>query len=147
MTRRIAIRTAQHWLQWSPRPRPYRQAVRASADAGLVDLIGPDHAICPELKLRPTPGHTPGHVSIAIESRGKRAIVTGDMMHNPIQLERPDDTARFDMDQAMARRTRLDFIDDLANSDVFVIGSHFSDPTGGYRPRQKWVPSRAEAGP
>jgi glyoxylase-like metal-dependent hydrolase (beta-lactamase superfamily II) len=71
-------------------------------------------------------------VSIAIESRGKRAIVTGDMMHNPIQLERPDDTARFDMDSALARRTRAAFIDDLANSDVFVIGSHFSDPTGGF---------------
>jgi glyoxylase-like metal-dependent hydrolase (beta-lactamase superfamily II) len=107
-------------------------AVQPVVDAGLVDLIGPDYAICPELKLRLTPGHTPGHVSIAIESRGKRAIVTGDMMHNPIQLERPDDTARFDMDQAMARRTRVQFVDDLANSDVFVIGSHFSDPTGGW---------------
>jgi hypothetical protein len=36
------------------------------------------------------------------------------------------------MDQALARRTRAAFIDDLANSDVFVIGSHFSDPTGGW---------------
>ena len=107
-------------------------AVQPVVDAGLVDLIEPTHSICPELTLRPTPGHTPGHVSIAIESRGKRAIVTGDMMHNPIQLERPDDTARFDMDQAMARRTRVGFVDDLANSDVFVIGSHFSDPTGGW---------------
>jgi hypothetical protein len=32
----------------------------------------------------------------------------------------------------MARRTRLKFIDDLANTDVLVIGSHFSDPTGGW---------------
>jgi hypothetical protein len=54
------------------------------------------------------------------------------MMHNPIQLERPDDTGRFDMDQALARRTRTEFIDDMANTDVFVIGSHFSDPTGGW---------------
>jgi glyoxylase-like metal-dependent hydrolase (beta-lactamase superfamily II) len=107
-------------------------AVQPVVDAGLVDLIGPDHAICPEIKLRPTPGHTPGHVSIGIESHGQRAIVTGDMMHHPIQLERPDDTARFDMDQAMARRTRVKFIDDLANSDVFVIGSHFNEPTGGW---------------
>jgi glyoxylase-like metal-dependent hydrolase (beta-lactamase superfamily II) len=107
-------------------------AVQPVVDAGLVDLIEPSHSVCPEINLRPTPGHTPGHVSIGIESCGERAIVTGDMMHNPIQLERPDDTARFDMDQAMARRTRLAFIDDLANSDVFVIGSHFSDPTGGW---------------
>ena len=107
-------------------------AVQPVVDAGLVDLIEPSHSICPEIKLRPTPGHTPGHVSIGIESRGKRALVTGDMMHNPIQLERPEDTARFDMDQAKARRTRVELIDDLANTDVFVIGSHFSDPTGGW---------------
>ena len=107
-------------------------AVQPVVDAGLVDLIEPSHSICPEIKLRPTPGHTPGHVSIGIESRGKRAIVTGDMMHNPIQLERPDDTARFDMDQVKARRTRVELIDELANTDVFVIGSHFSDPTGGW---------------
>ena len=45
-------------------------------DAGLVDLIEPEHRICPELTLMPTPGHTPGHVSICIESLGERAIVT-----------------------------------------------------------------------
>jgi glyoxylase-like metal-dependent hydrolase (beta-lactamase superfamily II) len=112
-------------------------AVQPVIDAGLVDLIEPTHVICPEVTLRPTPGHTPGHVSIEIASRGKRAILTGDMMHNPIQFERPDDTGRFDMDQAKARQTRVKFIDDLANTDVFVIGSHFSDPTGGWIVRDK----------
>ena len=107
-------------------------AVQPVVDAGLVDLIEPDHQICPELSLRPTPGHTPGHVSIVITSGDQSAIVTGDLMHNPIQLERPDDTVRFDMDQQRARETRVSFVDDVANSDVFVIGSHFSDPTGGW---------------
>lgn len=107
-------------------------AVQPVVDAGLVDLIEPDHAICPELSLRPTPGHTPGHVSICIESNGERAMITGDMLHNPIQLERPDDKVRFDMDPDQACRTRKAFVDDTANSDVFVIGSHFADPTGGW---------------
>ena len=107
-------------------------AVLPVVEAGLVDLIEPDHDICPEIRLRPTPGHTPGHVSIEIESRGERAMVTGDMMHHPIQLERPADTVRFDMDQARASQTRQAVVEDLANSDVFVIGSHFADPTGGY---------------
>jgi glyoxylase-like metal-dependent hydrolase (beta-lactamase superfamily II) len=107
-------------------------AVEPVVDAGLVDLIEPEHAICPELKLRPTPGHTPGHVSIGIESNGQRAIVTGDMMHNPIQFERPTDFGRFDMDQSQAAATRQTFVDDLANTDILVIGSHFSEPTAGY---------------
>jgi hypothetical protein len=37
----------------------------------------------------------------------------------------------------MARHTRVKFIDDLANTDIFVIGSHFSEPTGGYIVRDK----------
>jgi glyoxylase-like metal-dependent hydrolase (beta-lactamase superfamily II) len=112
-------------------------AVRPVVDAGLVDLIEPDHRICPEITLRPTPGHTPGHVSIEIHSNGESAVVTGDMMHNPIQFERPTDTGRFDMDQVQAGKTRQRFVDDIANSDVFVIGSHFSDPTGGWVVRDK----------
>jgi glyoxylase-like metal-dependent hydrolase (beta-lactamase superfamily II) len=107
-------------------------AVQPVVDAGLVDLIEHDHRVCPELTLWPTPGHTPGHVSIVVESQGRRAVVTGDMMHNPIQLELPDQDARFDMDQARARRTRVEFVDELANSATLVIGTHFSDPTGGW---------------
>lgn len=107
-------------------------AVLPVVEAGLVDLIEPDHEICPEITLRPTPGHTPGHVSIEISSQGERAMVTGDMMHHPIQLERPADLVRFDMDQARGSQTREALVDDLANSDVFVIGSHFADPTGGW---------------
>jgi glyoxylase-like metal-dependent hydrolase (beta-lactamase superfamily II) len=107
-------------------------AVQPVIDAGLVDLIEHDHSICPELSLRPTPGHTPGHVSIVIESKGERAIVTGDLLHNPIQLERPKDIVRFDMDQENGCASRVAFVNDMANTDVFVIGSHFSDPTGGW---------------
>lgn len=107
-------------------------AVMPVVEAGLVDLIEPDHEICPELSLMPTPGHTPGHVSIVIQSRGERAIITGDMMHNPIQFELPGELTRFDMQKDVASQTRVDFVDQVANSGTLVIGSHFSDPSGGY---------------
>jgi glyoxylase-like metal-dependent hydrolase (beta-lactamase superfamily II) len=107
-------------------------AVQPVIDAGLVDLIDNNHRICEELSIFPSPGHTPGHCSILIESKGQRAIITGDMMHHPIQLERPADEGRFDMLKQVGCQTRLKFIDQVANTDTFVIGSHFSDPTGGY---------------
>jgi glyoxylase-like metal-dependent hydrolase (beta-lactamase superfamily II) len=100
--------------------------------AGLMDLIDPDYKVCPEITLMPTPGHTPGHVSIVIESEGERAIITGDMMHNPIQLERPGDTVRFDMQQDAGKLTRIRFVEQVCNSGTCVIGSHFADPTAGY---------------
>jgi glyoxylase-like metal-dependent hydrolase (beta-lactamase superfamily II) len=107
-------------------------SVMPVVEAGLVDFIEPSHKICPELSLMPTPGHTPGHCSIVIESKGERAIVTGDMMHHPIQFERPGDVARFDMNPQAARDTRVSFVDKVANSGTFIIGSHFNEPTGGY---------------
>jgi glyoxylase-like metal-dependent hydrolase (beta-lactamase superfamily II) len=107
-------------------------AIKPVLDADLVDLIDIDHNICPELSLMPTPGHTPGHVSICIESKGEKAVITGDMMHHPIQFERPGDLARFDMNREVASQTRVGFVDSMANSGTLVIGSHFNEPTGGY---------------
>jgi glyoxylase-like metal-dependent hydrolase (beta-lactamase superfamily II) len=101
-------------------------------EAGLVDYVGPDHRITDEVSLFPTPGHTPGHVSVLIESRGQRAVITGDMMHHPIQLIDPGRHANFDMDKDTGARTRLDFVERFGGKDVLVIGSHFSDPTSGW---------------
>jgi glyoxylase-like metal-dependent hydrolase (beta-lactamase superfamily II) len=99
--------------------------------AGLVDLIDPDYQVTDEISLIPTPGHTPGHVSVLIRSRGEEAVITGDMMHNPIQFAVPTIPARFDMDQEQGVRTRVEFIQRFANRPVTVIGSHFCEPTGG----------------
>ena len=107
-------------------------AVMPVVEAGLVDLIGPDHRPCPEITLMPTPGHTPGHVSIVIESKGKKAIITGDLMHCPIQVAEPKRIVRFDMNQEQGAKTRQEFVDRLSNQDVLVLGSHFADPTAGY---------------
>lgn len=107
-------------------------AVAPVVDAGLVDLVSPSHKVCGELSLFQTPGHTPGHVSIRIESRGESAIITGDMLQHPIQFERPADLVRFDMQQEVASRTRTAFVDKVANTGTLVIGSHFCDPSSGW---------------
>ena len=101
-------------------------------EAGLVDFIDPDFLLTDEVSLIPTPGHTPGHVSVLIRSRGEEAVITGDMMHHPIQLAVPTTHGRFDMDQAQGAKTRVEFIDRFANKPTLVIGSHFSDPTAGH---------------
>src|SRR6059036_1222516 len=48
------------------------------AELGLVELMAGEHSITRELTALPTPGHTPGHVSLLITSRGERALVLGD---------------------------------------------------------------------
>jgi glyoxylase-like metal-dependent hydrolase (beta-lactamase superfamily II) len=99
--------------------------------AGLEEFIDPDFRLTQEISLIATPGHTPGHVSVLIDSRGEQAVITGDLMHNPIQIAIPATEARFDMDKPQAARTRCDFVQRFCNSGTLVIGSHFAEPTAG----------------
>lgn len=101
-------------------------------EAGLADFVGPEHRITDEVWLEPTPGHTPGHVSVRISSRGEEAVITGDMMHHPIQLAVPESHANFDMDKPLGARTRRAFIERYQDRKALIIGSHFCDPTSGW---------------
>jgi glyoxylase-like metal-dependent hydrolase (beta-lactamase superfamily II) len=110
-------------------------------EAGLVDFIGPEHQVTDEVSLFPTPGHTPGHVSVLIRSRGEEAVITGDLLHHPIQLSYPLRHANFDMDKQQAAATRQAFVDRFAGRKALVIGSHFPDPTSGWiiRDAEQWI--------
>ena len=100
--------------------------------AGLVDYIDADHKITDEVSLIPTPGHTPGHVSVLIRSAGREAVITGDLMHHPIQLAVPATLGNFDMDKEQGARTRLRVHRALLGYGTLIVGSHFSDPSTGH---------------
>jgi glyoxylase-like metal-dependent hydrolase (beta-lactamase superfamily II) len=100
--------------------------------AGLVDFITHEHRISDEIRLLPTPGHTPDHVSVLIDSEDEQAVITGDVMHHPIQVAMPGHPATFDMDKAAGAKTRVDFVTRFQEKPVLVIGSHFADPGAGY---------------
>jgi glyoxylase-like metal-dependent hydrolase (beta-lactamase superfamily II) len=106
-------------------------SVQPVLDAGLADWVASDHAVTGEVRLEPTPGHTPGHVSVRIRSQGAEAVITGDLMHHPIQCCRPDIRVRFDADAETALATRIRFLREQAGRDVLVLGTHFASPTGG----------------
>ena len=107
-------------------------SVQPIFDAGLADLVESDHRLSAEVRLMPTPGHTPGHVSVVIESEGQTAIITGDMMHHPCQVGRPQWSPSFDSDQAAAETTRRGFLADVADQPILIIGTHFAGPTAGH---------------
>jgi len=99
--------------------------------AGLVDWVDSSHAITDEVRLEPTPGHTAGHVSVRILSAGAEAVITGDLMHHPIQCCDPRVESRFNADSEQAFATRMRFLREQADRDVLVLGTHFATPTGG----------------
>ena len=100
--------------------------------AGLVDLVETDHRICDEISLVPTPGHTPGHVSLRIASMGEEALITGDFMHHPCQIAHPAWSSTADGDPIEARLTRERMLTRLADAPILVIGTHFAGRTAGH---------------
>ena len=106
-------------------------AIQPVLDAGLVDFVPPDHRITDEISLFPTPGHTPGHVSVHISSGGQEAVITGDVVHHPVQLAEPDWINNFDMDIEAGRLTRRGFFTRYEDGKALVIGSHFAEPSAG----------------
>ncbi len=100
-------------------------------EAGLVELVDTGHRVCDEVSLLPTLGHTPGHVSVRISSRGEEALITGDFVHHPCQMARLEWASSADHDAEQARRTRRDVFGRLAETRALVIGTHFAAPTAG----------------
>jgi len=132
----------KEWEHWSreaegPNTAIQNDSVRPILDAGLADLVAMDHRVTPEVVLEPTPGHTPGHVSVHISSQGVEAVITGDLMHHPVQCAEHGWASNFDIDPDAARSTRRAFLERYADKPVLVLGTHFATPTGGKIVRDK----------
>jgi glyoxylase-like metal-dependent hydrolase (beta-lactamase superfamily II) len=106
-------------------------SVRPIIYAGLADFVDADHKVTSEVWLEPTPGHTPGHVSVRISSNGEDAVITGDLMHHPVQCSEPRWASNFDVDADAARKTRREFLERYRDGKTLVLGTHFATPTGG----------------
>ncbi|HSG35251.1 MAG TPA: MBL fold metallo-hydrolase [Sphingomonadaceae bacterium] len=108
------------------------ECVEPIVAAGMADFIATDHRITNEIYCEPSHGHTPGHIHVCIESRGERAVITGDLMHHPMQCAMPHREATFDLDKEAGRQTRMGFVGKYADSGVLIIGAHFAEPTAGH---------------
>ena len=124
------------WAHWRTEPQEYGPVIEDSVqpifDAGLADLVRPDHRVTDEVWLEPTPGHTPGHVSIHIASEGEEAVITGDMIHHPCQIAHSDWSSSADWNQSLSAETRTSFLQRYSDRPVLIIGTHFAAPTAGH---------------
>ena len=126
----------EEWEHWSTADTSVYgsvidDSVRPIVDAGLHQLVEVDHRVCDEITLEPTRGHTPGHTSVRVRSRGEEALITGDFLHHPCQMARPDWCSSADTDREQGIATRRRMFASLAGSPVLVIGTHFATPTAG----------------
>ena len=94
-------------------------------EAGLVDLVDCDHQINPELQFFPTPGHTPGHCSIAVSSGREEGVIAGDVMHHPSQCTHPEWCSIADIDRDLAIATRRRFCERFSDTGITIVGAHW----------------------
>ena len=109
----------------------FADSVQPVLDAGLAKPIEGPAEVCEGVRLIPTPGHTPGHCSVIIESKGESAMITGDFLHHPIQFNDPALVSPFDIDNDAAVVTRRRVFNEYADTPTLIIGTHFAGPSAG----------------
>ena len=135
-----ALKDAQPFFQSAPAiAAPYIQAGKWHTFSGSEPIVD-------GLQLVPLPGHTPGHTGYEFSSKGQTILFWGDIVHaQRVQLQHPEITAIFDVDQAAAAVTRVQLLSKLGHEDVLIAGPHTSLFPGLGRLRKEgsgytWVP-------
>ncbi|PKB71100.1 MAG: hypothetical protein BZY87_07170 [SAR202 cluster bacterium Io17-Chloro-G6] len=100
-------------------------------DLGVLELMEEDHRITGEISALATPGHTPGHMSLAISSQGENGLVLGDVLHNTVQIENTDWVSRADIDPVQTRITRRELMDRLEREGIPIAAVHLATPGFG----------------
>lgn len=100
-------------------------------EAGLAEIVTMDYAIGDGLSLVPTPGHTPGHYCVHLQSGGHEVFFTGDMLHHPVLIAEPQWQTNFCLDPEQSTATRRAFIAEHAGGAAIVLAAHFAGPTAG----------------
>lgn len=114
----------------------FDDSVAPIVEAGRAELVPDTYEIEPGVQLVPSPGHSPGHVCLLIESGGKRALISGDVMHHPLQVYEADWSTNFDAFPDQARETRKRLLDEYADTGTLVMPCHFPRPHCGYVRRE-----------
>jgi glyoxylase-like metal-dependent hydrolase (beta-lactamase superfamily II) len=113
----------------------FQDSILPVVEAGQVDFIDlnrtPAMSIAPGVMIEAAAGHTPGHVLVRVEGAGDSAVLTGDIIHHPIQFLDPDLTNPGDVDPKAARRIRDQLIAEVSDRGALLLSGHFPNPSAG----------------
>ncbi len=134
--------SAVEHAHWDPSSRPdansgvnenvYQDSVLPVVEAGRAMLADGVTEVDHWLRIEPAPGHTPGHVAVHASSRGEESLFTGDAMHHPLQLTRPEWNSRFCELPDAARATRRRLLEHCCERHALLMPAHFGRPHFGY---------------
>ncbi|MGP9821186.1 MBL fold metallo-hydrolase [Salinarimonas sp. NSM] len=94
-----------------------------------LETAGDEAELAPGVRYVATPGHTPGHASVLVESGGSQLLVGGDALTNVlISFQKPGWPLGTDLDREQAIATRLALLDRLATDRIGLVGFHLPFP-------------------
>jgi glyoxylase-like metal-dependent hydrolase (beta-lactamase superfamily II) len=100
--------------------------------AGRAALVRSDHAVDDRLRLMPTPGHTIDHFAVELGRGRAEGVITGDLIHTPLQARYPDLRMMLDHDPDQAVRTRRAFLERFCDTSTLCCFAHFPAPSVGH---------------
>ena len=105
-------------------PPHWDQTLGPLQDLGVLDLLDCERALTGEITAIPTPGHTPGSMSLAVVSGGQRAYILGDVFHGPAQVTETGWKFSFDMDGDQGVATRAAMVERAESEDAIMAICH-----------------------
>jgi glyoxylase-like metal-dependent hydrolase (beta-lactamase superfamily II) len=100
--------------------------------AKRAELVKSDFALNDQVVLLPTPGHTIDHFSVLVGRPDRDALITGDMIHSPLQGLYPELGMRADYDSKQAGATRRKVFDRFCDTPTLMCVTHFPQPSTGH---------------
>jgi glyoxylase-like metal-dependent hydrolase (beta-lactamase superfamily II) len=120
---------ARHQSQGYP---AFADSVEPIVEAGRAELVGDDFELGDYVRLLPTPGHTGGHAAFCFGKKPQdHAVMTGDLLHTPLQMRYPELSCRLDMDPVRAAATRRSFLERFCDMPTLCCTAHFPSPSAG----------------
>lgn len=126
--RELAATEAAHKQMENP---SYQDSVLPIVRAGKAELVADDYQLGDHVRILPTPGHTEGHVAFCFGKKQDEAVVTGDLIHVPLQMRYPELSFARDRDPVLAASTRRAFLERYCDSPTLCCTSHFPSPSAG----------------
>jgi glyoxylase-like metal-dependent hydrolase (beta-lactamase superfamily II) len=124
-----------HPADWSravgrEHPNWARGAMQRLLELGMVVLAAEDHEVWRGMRVVHAPGHTPGHRSAVLQDGDRSMLFTGDLLHTPIQIARPEHPSNHDVDADEACRSRVRLVRQARAEGWIIAVSHFARPFG-----------------
>jgi glyoxylase-like metal-dependent hydrolase (beta-lactamase superfamily II) len=131
----MADRELAHWTQKEkddPASVPWiTDSVLPIVEAKRALIVKSDFALNEAVQFIPTPGHIVDHYSVLVGQPGQDALITGDMIHSPIQGKYPELGMRVDYDSRQAGQTRRKVFDRFCDASTILCITHFPSPSTG----------------